>query len=149
MSLVFVDTPVLLYSEDGADAARQQRAVDWLGRLWTRRCGRVSNQVLIDFYDHATRRLHPAMPAGDARAEVRRYQRWQPWAVDHATLETAWALESRFGLGFRDALTVAAAQQQGCEWLLSDDLPHNQQVDGVRILNPFLVGPDVLDATAP
>ncbi len=149
MSLVFVDTPVLLYSEDGADAARQQRAVDWLGRLWTRRCGRVSTQVLIDFYDHATRRLHPAMPAGDARAEVRRYQRWQPWAVDHATLETAWALESRFGLGYRDALTVAAAQQQGCEWLLSDDLPHNQQVDGVRILNPFLVGPDVLDAAAP
>jgi predicted nucleic acid-binding protein len=149
MSLVFVDTGVLLHSEDGADAARQQRAVDWLDLLWTRRCGRLSTQVLIDFYDTATRRLQPAMPAGDARAEVRRYQRWQPWAIDHATVETAWALESRFGLGWRDALVVAAAQQQGCGWLLSADLPHDLQVDGVHLLNPFLVGPDRLDAAIP
>ena len=149
MSLVFVDTAVLLYSEDGADAVKQQRAVDWLGQLWTRRCGRLSTQVLIDFYDTATRRLQPAMPAGDARAEVRRYQRWQPWLVDHATVETAWALESRFGLAWRDALIVAAAQQQGCDWLLSENLPHQHQVDGVTLLNPFLVGPDMLDSAAP
>ena len=149
MTLVFVDTPVLLHSEDGADGAKQQRALDWLNLLWTRRCGRLSTQVLIDFYDIATRRLQPAMQAGDARAEVRRYQRWQPWAIDHATVETAWALESRFGFGYRDALVAAAAQQQGCDWLLSVDLPHELQVDGVRILNPFLAGPELLDAATP
>ena len=44
-------------------------------------------------------------------------------------------------------LVLAAAQQQGCEWLLSEDLPHDLQIDGVRILNPFLVGPERLDAT--
>ena len=129
MSLVFVDSNVLLYSEDSANAAKQQRAVDWLDALWTRRCGRLSTQVLSEFYTHATRGLQPAMPAGDARAEVRRYQRWQPWPIDP------------------DALVLAAAQQQGCEWLLSEDLPHDRQIDGVRILNPFLVGPERLDAT--
>ena len=149
MSLVFVDTAVLLHSEDGADAGRQQRAIEWLTLLWARRCGRLSNQVLNDFYDQATRRLQPAMPAGDARAEVRRYQRWQPWLIDHATVETAWAIESRFGLAYADALVVAAAQQQGCEWLLSPDLPHNLPIDGVRILNPFLIGPAVLDEPQP
>ena len=145
MSLVFVDTPVLLHSEDGADVGRQQRAVEWLNLLWTRRCGRLSNQVLNDFYSQATCRLQPPMPAGDARAEVRRYQRWQPWLIDHATVETAWAIESRFGLAYADALVVAAAQQQGCQWLLSPDLPHDLPIDGVRILNPFLIGPAVLD----
>ena len=149
MNLVFVDTPVLLHSEDGANVVRQQAAVDWLSVLWTRRCGRLSNQVLNDFYDQATRRLQPPMPAGDARAELRRYQRWQPWLIDHATVETAWAIESRFGLAYADALVVAAAQQQGCEWLLSSDLPHNLPIDGVRILNPFLIGPAVLDEPQP
>ena len=38
----------------------------------TRRSGRTSVQVLDDFYVLATRRIHPPMPAGDARAEVRR-----------------------------------------------------------------------------
>jgi len=149
VSAVFVDTNVLVYSEDGADAAKQARAIAWLGCLWQRRIGRLSTQVLNEFYVNATRKLQPAMPAGDARAEVRRYQRWQPWAIDHSTVESAWSVESRYGLPYWDALIVAAAQAQGCRYLLSEDLQHGQQVDSVQILNPFLVGPEVLDAPAP
>lgn len=149
VSTVFVDTNVLLYSEDAADPAKHRAAREWLRRLWTERCGRLSVQVLNEFYANATRKLRPPMPAGDARAEVRRYQRWQPWPNDHATIETAWAVESRFQLNFWDALVVAAALQQGCTLLLTEDLQHDLQIDGVRIVNPFLVGPELLDAPAP
>ncbi|MBL8318247.1 MAG: PIN domain-containing protein [Burkholderiaceae bacterium] len=144
MTAVFVDTNVLLYSEDGADADKQSRALVWLKELWTRRCGRLSTQVLSEFYVNATRRLKPAMPSGDARAEVRRYQRWHPWQVDQATIEAAWAVESRYKLGFWDALIVAAAQQQACEILLSEDLQHDQRFDAVRVINPFVLGPEAL-----
>ena len=149
MTAVFVDTNVLLYSEDGADKAKQARAIDWLQALWTKRCGRTSTQVLNEFYANATKKLEPAMPAGDARAEVRRYQRWQPWVLDHATVETAWAVESRFGFSYWDSLIVAAAKAQGCRYLLTEDLQHKQIIDSVQILNPFLVGPDVLDLATP
>src|SRR5687767_13100790 len=98
MSAVFVDTSVLLYSEDGADPRKQVRATAWLRELWLRRCGRLSTQVLNEFYAISTRRVTPPMPAGDARAEVRRYQRWQPWQMDHATVESAWSIESRYRL---------------------------------------------------
>jgi len=148
VSTVFVDTNVLLYAEDLADAAKHRAARAWLRELWTRRCGRVSTQVLNEFYVTATRELKPAMPAGDARAEMRRYQRWLPWVVDHATVETAWALESRFSLSYWDALMVSAAQQQGCAMLLTEDLQHGQSIDGVRIVSPFVEGPETLDAAA-
>lgn len=148
MPTVFVDTNVLLYSEDTADTAKHNAARRWLAELWQRRCGRLSAQVLNEFYANATRKLQPAMPAGDARAEVRRYQRWQPWLNDHSTVETAWAVESRYRLSYWDSLVVAAAQQQGCELLLSEDLQHEQQIDNVRIINPFRVGPEILDAPA-
>ena len=39
---VFVDTTVLLYSEDQADPSRQRRALAWLRELWQRRTGRIS-----------------------------------------------------------------------------------------------------------
>ncbi len=149
MTAVFVDTNVLLYSEDGANGAKQAQAIAWLERLWQRRLGRLSTQVLNEFYVNVTRKITPAMPAGDARAEVRRYQRWQPWAIDHATVESAWSVESRYGLNYWDALIVAAAQAQGCRFLLSEDLQHRQQIDSVQILNPFLVGPEVLDEPSP
>ncbi|HEY1090694.1 MAG TPA: PIN domain-containing protein [Burkholderiaceae bacterium] len=149
MTAVFVDTNVLVYSEDGADRAKQARAIEWLHALWHRRSGRVSTQVLNEFYVVATRKLTPAMPNGDARAEVRRYQRWQPWVIDHATVETAWAVESRFGLSYWDSLIVAAAKAQACRYLLSEDLQHEQIIDNVQIINPFLVGPGLLDKAEP
>jgi predicted nucleic acid-binding protein len=141
-SNVFVDTNVLLYSEDGRDKRKQAQAIAWLDALWIQEVGRLSTQVLNEFYVNVTRKIAPPMPAGDARAEVRRYQRWQPWQIDHATVEAAWSVESRFGLSYWDALIVAAAQQQSCSLLLSEDLQHEQRFDGVQVINPFKVGPD-------
>ncbi len=145
MTAVFVDTNVLLYGEDTADPVKQARAIDWLRALWQGRSGRVSTQVLNEFYANATRKLKPTMPQGDARAEVRRYQRWQPWLLDHATVETAWAVQSRFGLSYWDALIVAAAQAQGCRYLLTEDMQHLRLVDQVQVINPFMAGPELLD----
>ena len=148
MTSVFVDTNVLLYCFDDHDVPKRDRARAWVTACWQQRCGRLSTQVLNEFYSNARRKFPTAISAGDARAEVRRYQRWQPWQIDHATMETAWAVESRYQLNYWDALIVAAAQAQGCAYLLSEDLQHGQQIDSVKILNPFLVGPEALDAPA-
>ena len=146
MSSVFVDANILIYSEDGADAAKQQAALAWLQVLWLKGLGRVSTQVLNEFYVIATRKLKPPMPSGDARAEVRRYELWQPWQVDHATVESAWAVESRYGLHYWDCLVVAAAQHQGCRYLLSEDMAHEQRYGGVQVINPFKAGIKLLDS---
>lgn len=144
-STVFVDAGVLLSADDGADPVRYERARDWLKVLWTRRLGRLSNQVLTEYYAIATQKLQPPVPQGDARAEVRRYQHWKPWVIDHQTVETAWAVEARFQVPWWSALIVAAAQHQGCRFVLTEGLAHGQQIDSVQILNPFVVGPEVVD----
>ena len=147
--LTFLDTNVLLASVDDRVPAKRDRAQQWVTACWTRRCGRISAQVLEEFYANARRKFPTAISAGDARAVVRRYQLWNPWQTDPATLETAWAIESRYGFGWWDALVVAAAQQQGCRYVVSEDLQHGLQVDSVQILNPFEVGPEVLDGEPP
>ena len=134
---VFVDANILVYSEDGADQIKHKAAMAWLNVLWQQGIGRVSTQVLNEFYVIATRKVKPPMPAGDARAEVRRYELWQPWQIDHATVESAWAVESRYGLHYWDSLVVAAAQHMGCRYLLSEDMGHEQHYGGVQVINPF------------
>ncbi len=146
---VFVDTAVLLYAVDDQDLAKRDQARRWLATCWTGRCGRLSHQVLTEFYLQARQKFPSAVSAGDARAEVRRYQNWRPWVIDHPTVEAAWAIEARYQLGFWDALIVSSAQQQGCDSLLTDALPHGQQIDGVHILNPFILGPETLAQPAP
>ncbi|MBC7916960.1 MAG: PIN domain-containing protein [Rhodoferax sp.] len=133
--IVFVDTNVLLAADDEHDSQCQTRVRDWLLALWQHRAGRLSTQVLNAYYVGATRYF--AMPQGDARAKLRRYQLWQPWQIDHQTVETAWGVEARFGLPYWDALIVAAAAQSGASHVLSLDLQHGQQIDGVTILNPM------------
>lgn len=141
--IVFVDTNVLIYADDTRDAAKQLRAREWLLMLWEQRSGRLSTQVLNEYYVNVTRKL--GLAQGDARAKVRRFQLWQPWQMDHQTVETAWGVEARFGLSYWDSLIVAAAAQSGCTHLLSEDLQHGQQIDAVTIINPFLVAPRALD----
>ena len=141
-AIVFVDTHVLLAADDAFDAIKQSRIREWLQALWQCRAGRVSTQVLNAYYVSATQ--HFAMPQGDARAKLRRYQLWQPWQIDHQTVETAWGVEARFGLPYWDALIVAAAAQSGASHVLSLDLQHGQQIDGVTILSPLLATPQEL-----
>ncbi len=49
-------------------------------------------------------------------------------------------LQARFRFSFYDSLIVAAALQAGCSRLLTEDLQHGQQVDGVTIEKPFKGG---------
>ena len=141
-AIVFVDTGVLLAADDAFDPARQTQARAWLQALWLRRAGRVSTQVLNEYYVTTTQKF--AMPAGDARAKLRRFQLWQPWQIDHQTVETAWGVEARFGLRYWDALIVAAAAQSGANHVLSTALTHQQHIDGVTILDPFQTPPQAL-----
>ena len=141
-AIVFVDTNVLLAADDAQDAARQTRVRAWMQALWQQRAGRVSTQVLNAYYVSATR--HFDMPLGDARAKLRRMQLWQPWQIDHQTVETAWGVEARFGLPYWDALIVASAAQSGASHVLSLDLQHQQQIDGITIVSPLLATPSDL-----
>lgn len=139
MSLVFLDTNVLIYAEDGSEPAKQALALEWIDRLWRTRRGRLSTQVLNEFYVNVTRKLSPAMAQGDARALVRRYAAgWSPWQLDQQTVETAWALEARHPLNYWDCLVLAAAQHSGCAVVLSEDMTHAAHYGEVQVINPFL-----------
>ena len=143
--LVFVDANILLYSEDTSESVKQTIAGQWLGVLWRNRTGRVSVQSLNEFYVNATRKLKPPMPFADAQTEVRRYEPWHPWQVDAATIESAWAIQSRFGFHYWDCLVLAAAQHLGCRYVLSEDMGHEQKIGSLQIINPFKANIAILE----
>ena len=42
------------------------------------------------------------------------------------------------GFSFWDALILRAAKQAGCSVLFSENMQNTREIDGVRIVNPFL-----------
>lgn len=133
----FVDTNVIVYARDRSEDRKQQAANDWLEYLWTAGEGRLSTQVLQEFYNVVTRKLANPVDRSLARADVLRLLAWDPIAPDAHIFQFAFAIEDRYQLSWWDSLIVAAAMQQGCSDLISEDLQDGQDFDGVRVLDPF------------
>jgi len=138
---IFVDTNVLVYAVDAGAGTRHAAACDWMAVLWERQSGRISVQVLQEFYVTVTRKLRPGMSPTDAQREVRALMAWVPIEITGQTLERAWFIESRYALSWWDSLIVASAQTLGCRTLLTEDLQHGQQFDGLTVVNPFKTTP--------
>ncbi|MBI4613442.1 MAG: PIN domain-containing protein [Planctomycetes bacterium] len=135
--LRFVDSNVLVYRHARDETAKRKRADSILGALWRERIGRVSDQVLHEFYVVATRKIARPVAPEVARKEVRLLERWSPIPGSAALRESAWRLEDRFGLSWWDALIVAAAQAAKCRYLLSEDFGDGQDYEGVLVIDPF------------
>ncbi len=142
---VFVDTNVLVYARDTADPRKNSRAAEWIGHLWETGEGRLSIQVLQEYYVTTTRKLRPGLTSDAARADVQDLTAWRPVVVDTEGLEVAWSIEDRFGLSFWDSLIVAGAHVAGCEVLLTEDLQDGTDLDGLRVIDPFRSPPGDLD----
>jgi predicted nucleic acid-binding protein len=134
---VFVDTNVLVYARDASEPEKQPQAAAWIDHLWRTRTARVSFQVLQEYYAATTRKLKPGLTREQVRADVRDLLAWRPVPAGGDLLEAGWSVEDRFGLSCWDALIVAAARIAGCDYLLTEDLQHGAEFEGLRVVNPF------------
>ena len=135
----FVDTNVLLYSADSRQPDKQAQARAWLALLWENAAGRLSWQVLHEFYANAERKAGLARPA--ARKLVEAFAQWQPVDTMLGLLRQGWQWMDRARLSYWDSLIVAAAERAGCPWLLSEDFQDGRRFESVTVVNPFTNNP--------
>lgn len=141
---VFVDTNVLVYSRDASEPQKQAQAMAWMAHLWKTETGRLSFQVLQEFYVTVTEKLKPGLDSGEARRDVRSLMAWRPISMDGRVIDGAWLIQDQYKVSWWDALIVSAAQLAECRYLLSEDLQENQQLGLLKIVNPFRTDPTSL-----
>ena len=98
----------------------------------------LSVQVLQEFYVQATRATRPDALAHEIAVGLIRT--WLRFKVQETTLPVminALEIKVRYGLSYWDAAIVAAARALGCRELLSEEMTHGREVEGVTINNPF------------
>jgi predicted nucleic acid-binding protein len=141
---VFVDTNVLLYSFDSRHPLKYAKSRHWLDYLWRTGHGRMSWQVLHEFYANAVRKI--GVPSLEARHVVSAFSRWRPGGMDFAVVKRGWYWMDRAQLTYWDALILASAERLGCPILLSEDFQSGRRYDGVTVVNPFERNPEELAA---
>jgi predicted nucleic acid-binding protein len=131
----FFDTNVLLYADDKAAPAKQRRALELVAEHRRARTGVVSLQVLQEYFVAVTRKL--GVDPRVARRKVELLAEFDVAAVEVADVLAAIDLHRLHGFSLWDALIVRAAKQAGCRIVLSEDLQHLRELDGIQIVNPF------------
>ena len=140
----FVDTNILVYARDNSEPEKQSGAEQWLGFLWAHELGRISAQVMNEYYVTVTQKLKPGLAKEQARADLRALAVWQPLEISAVLIESSWDIQDRYGYSWWDTLVISSALFLDCAYLLSEDMKHEQTIGNLTIINPFLVDCDVL-----
>jgi len=135
---VCVDSNVLIYAHDEDAGRKQVRACECLAKLWDSHSGRLSTQVLQEFYVNVTRKITRPLRRELAREVVRDYGLWVESPITPGTVVRASEISEIWRLSFWDSMILAAAEQDGAAELLSEDLHSGQKIAGIRVVNPFL-----------
>jgi predicted nucleic acid-binding protein len=135
----FFDTNILTYADDGAAPAKQRVAIELVARHRRAGTGVLSLQILQEYFVTATKKLH--IDPSVVRRKVELLAEFDVVAPDLDDILAAIDLHRLRGFSFWDSLVVQTAKRSGCSALFSEDMQHGLEIDGVRIVNPFLGKP--------
>ncbi len=132
----FLDTNILIYTDDAAFPEKQSIAMDILELGWNAGNTVLSTQVLQEYFSAVTRKL--GIPAEIAQRKIELLARLEIACIEHQDILQAIDLHRLNCFSFWDSLIVGMARKTGCSILYSEDMQHGQQIGGVKIVNPFI-----------
>ena len=133
----FLDTNLLVCAHDDSAPEKSAQAAALILSLAEAGTGVISTQVLGEFFQVVTRKLNPPLAPADADDAMRGYEVLRVVQIDTPMVRTAAEVVERYGIGYYDALIVAAAARAGCHTIHSEDLDAGQEYLGVTVRNPF------------
>lgn len=136
---IFVDTNIIVYSRDASEKLKQPIAREYLEKLWRDQTGVISIQVLNEYYVTVTKKLKPGLSQKDAWEDICALMAWVPLPIDMTVLHQAKLIEEKYIISWWDSMIVAAAKIGGCKTIYSEDLSNGQIIEGIKIVNPFLI----------
>lgn len=134
---VFLDTNIIIYAYDISAGDKHKIAKKIYRDLWNSGLGVVSTQVLQEFFVNVIKKIPKPLDKRLAKKIISDLLKWDIVVNDGESILEAVDIFSRYGYSFWDSLIIEAAIKSGSSILLSEDLSHEQIINGVTITNPF------------
>jgi predicted nucleic acid-binding protein len=131
----FLDTNILVYTDDADAGDKADIAIDLIEQGMRSQLGVISTQVMQEYYVAVTRKLQ--LQPELARQRLEFFSLLPCYQTTQSDVFDAINLSLLYKLSFWDSLILQAAKRSSCSYLLSEDLNHNQTIEGVTIINPF------------
>lgn len=132
----FIDTNILVYSDDADSKVKSDISIDLLEKAMRTKLGVLSTQILQEYFVATTRKL--GLSAELAKKRVEFFSLFHVVQITPLDIFSAINIYRLYQLSFWDSLVIHAARQSNCRILLSEDMNHGQEIEGVTIVNPFI-----------
>ena len=130
---IALDTNILVYSHDHADLYKQDIARDLILKSPI-----VSAQVVSE-YINVLRRMASIPKDKLLGLCAKTLENTRIYPVGTTVIRLAEQLLNRYNLQVFDSIIIASSIEAGCEILYSEDMQHNQIIEGkLKIVNPFV-----------
>lgn len=133
----FVDTNILVYCYDISSGQKRLKAKDLFLNLWESNSGCLSIQVMQEFFVTVTQKVPEPISYEKAVQIIEDLSLWHYHSPEVKDILEAINIQQRNRISFWDAMIINSAQACGCNVIWSEDLGHNQVIEGIRVLNPF------------
>ena len=129
----FIDTNIFVYAHFQDDNEKSDTALNLLETLPILVS---STQVLNEYYSVMLKKKIPDNLIQDNIEAIISITDIQ--VIQITTIRLAHKLKLKYGFSYWDSLILATALEVNCERLYSEDMQHNQIIEGqLRIINPF------------
>jgi predicted nucleic acid-binding protein len=136
---ILVDSNVLVYTFDPRDKRKQEAAIEVLDQLVADGRAVLSVQCLSEFFNAVTHRLPDPVPSDVALLELDRLTRtYRVLDLTTVAVFEGCRVASGRSLSVWDGLLWAVAKVNHVPYILTEDMQHNQLLEGVRFQNPFV-----------
>ena len=132
---VFIDSNVVIYVYSSSEKSKQQVARKIVKENYTV----ISTQVLQEMSNTLGRKYKLDYSSIKETLQECIYSNNEVYTNQQQTILKACDVAERYQFSFYDSLIISAALDSNCNILYSEDLQHNQIIDGVlTIINPFI-----------
>ncbi len=132
----FLDTNILLYSDDKSDPIKQAKALALLQSGWISGNLVLSTQVLQEYFAASTRKLGVSVETAQ-RKIVLLSQQASIFNIAAEDIVQAIDIHRLHSFSFWDSLIVRMAQKTACTVLYSEDMQDGRVIGNVKIVNPL------------
>ena len=135
----FIDTNIFIYNFDQSNPEKKETASNLIKNALLNRNGCISYQVIQEFINVSTRKFEVPLSIKDCKKYMDSVlfplcEIFVNVDIYHRSLE----IMERWQYSFYDSLIITSAIQADCNILYSEDFQHNQKLQSLTIINPFI-----------
>lgn len=136
----FLDTNIIIYSFDSTNASKQATARNLISQAFAHQPACISYQVIQEFLNAALKKFKTPLSPSDAQKYIT--STLEPLCEIFSSIalfQKSIEIQERWQFSFYDSLIISAALSANCTILYSEDLQHEQKIEDLVIINPFVM----------